>query len=243
MEIANCRLRLNKVGSDVPLKDVTPAEAMFLHIIHGPQNGGMSFGEEFSKIEVVGTAQIDTGKTKKVVTVVGQPEKIVKGKLLKSAVPAQTVKGKQLTPATLPQIIPAVGAIGLPGTPEFVAPVPSKTIPAVAATYEPDIVVPAQEEVREADTVIPAVEEKSHEEKILSPRTDAQELKRLSVKYNGARNKKNEPIINTIWPDKLNPKLPQNFKDIDWTAASELGAGTELGGLNYATGGIAQTAL
>lgn len=182
MEIANCRLRLNKVGSDVPLKDVTPAEAMFLHIIHGPQNGGMSFGEEFSKIEVVGQAMV----------VAQVPDKV--------------------EPDTN---VPAKAAVGVAGQPNFVAAVPASVVKGKVVSTKEGLV----------------------------PRTDAQELKRLSAKYNGARNKKNEPIINTIWPDKLNPKLPQNFKDIDWTAASELGAGTELGGLNYATGGIAQTTL
>jgi hypothetical protein len=58
MEIANGRLRLNKVGSDVPIKDFTPAEAMLLHILHGPANGGLTFGEEFKHIEVVGTAKV-----------------------------------------------------------------------------------------------------------------------------------------------------------------------------------------
>jgi hypothetical protein len=33
---------------------------MLLHILHGPVNGGESFGEEFAKIEVVGTAKVVT---------------------------------------------------------------------------------------------------------------------------------------------------------------------------------------
>ena len=116
MEIANVRLRLNKLGSDVPIKDVTPAEAMFLHILHSPYNGGLTFGEEFSKIDVVGTAKVATGKTKRVIVQEAIPEKIVKGAMLKPAVeaqlvegsvikaptPEQRIKGKLLTPEVTP---------------------------------------------------------------------------------------------------------------------------------------------
>jgi hypothetical protein len=133
MEIANVRVRLTKVGSDVPLKDVTPAEALLLHILHGPSNGGLTFGDEFDKIEVVGTAQV-------------------------------VEKGKP------------------------------------------------------------------------RPRKDTEELRRLLGKYNGARNNKNEPIINSIWPDKLNPKLPQAFKELDWQAIGS--TGIETAAVNYATGGL-----
>ena len=133
MEIANVRVRLTKVGSDVPLKDVTPAEALLLHILHGPSNGGLTFGDEFDKIEVVGTAQVvENGKPR--------------------------------------------------------------------------------------------------------PRKDAEELRRLLGKYNGARNNKNEPIINSIWPDKLNPKLPQTFKELDWQVIGS--TGIETAAVNYATGGL-----
>lgn len=182
MEIANVRLRLNKVGSDVPLKDVTPAEAMFLHIIHGPMNGGMSFGEEFNKIEVVGEA-------------------MVKGQVPDKVAPDTIIVAK-------PQV-------GIVGQPNFVAAIAASTVKGEVLSTKEGLI----------------------------PRTNAQELKRLSAKYNGARNKKNEPIINTIWPDKLNPQMPQRFSDINWTDASALGAGTELGGLNYATGNVADTKI
>lgn len=58
MEIAIVRLHLNKQGDDLPKNDVTPAEAMFLHVLHGPYSGGKTFGDEFSKITVVGTAMV-----------------------------------------------------------------------------------------------------------------------------------------------------------------------------------------
>jgi hypothetical protein len=138
MEIANVRVRLNKVGSDVPLKDVTPAEAMFLHILHGPSNGGLSFGEEFRHIEVVGKALVvENGKSR--------------------------------------------------------------------------------------------------------DRTDAEELRRLSAKYGQARDKDNKPILNSVWPDRLNPKLPATFKEIKWLEVGSLGI--ETAAVNYATGALATPTL
>ncbi len=139
MEIANCRLRLNKVGSDVPLTDVTPAEAMFLHILHGPSNGGLSFGEEFNHIKVVGAAK-----------------------------------------------------------------------------------------VKNADGT-------------LRDRTPAEEYRRLAGKYSGARDKTNKPIIETIWPDRLNPKMPNTFKEVQWQEVAS--AGIETAAVNYATGGLASSVV
>ena len=133
MEIANVRVRLSKDGSDVPKNDVTPAEAMFLHILHQANNGGLTFGDEFKHIKVIGQAMVQEGEK-------------------------------------------------------------------------------------------------------LRPRTDAEELRRLANKYNQARNKKNEPIINEVWPDKFNPKLPQTFKDIPWATASA--SGIEPAAVNYATGQV-----
>ena len=113
MEIANVRLRLTKVGSDVPIQGVTPAEAMLLHILHGPSNGGLSFGEEFKNITVVGTAKVQVkaaipeereedfttpataeqripgskpGEADKIIP--AKPPQLVRGKVLKPAVPA-----------------------------------------------------------------------------------------------------------------------------------------------------------
>jgi hypothetical protein len=149
MEIANARLRLNKVGSDVPLVNITPAEAMFLHIIHGPSNGGSTFGEEFEKLTVVGTAKV------------------------------------QVSPA----VVDEDGKITKPA--------------------------------------------------VLRDRTDAEELRRLTAKYSGARTKDNKPIIDGIWPDKFSPKLPQTFKDIKWMEVSANASGVELAAVNYATGGLA----
>lgn len=57
MQIADARIRLNKLGSDVPVKGVTPAEAVLLHILHQGNNGGNTFGEEMDKIKILGDAR------------------------------------------------------------------------------------------------------------------------------------------------------------------------------------------
>lgn len=246
MEIANVRLRLNKFGSDVPLYDVTPAEAMFLHILHGPNNGGLSFGEEFSKIEVVGSAKVDSGKKKRVIVKEATPQKIVKGAMIKPAVPEQIIPGeviKEAIPEKREKGKLLHAEVGKPGEPGF-----------VPAKYEPDTITPAQTEVRSAghkilaqaaqyapDQIIPAEEAEVKDEPILVDRTDRQELMRLAKKYNQARNKENKPIIDSIWTDKLNPKLPQTFKDIDWKEVAEATAGIETATVNYVTGQIAKT--
>lgn len=191
MEIANCRLRLNKVGSDIPLNDITPAEAMLLHILHGVHNGGLTFGEEFKKIEIIGSAMVDTGKTKTVV-VAEATEAVYETKIIEPAVPQ---KG---------------------------------TIPAKAAVTEKVLVTPAIEEV-------------TSEQKVLRDRTDVEELNRLRVKYGTAKNKENKSIIDSIWPDRFNPKLPQKFSELKW---QEIGsAGIEVAPVNYATGGLATAVL
>ena len=178
MEVANARLVLNKVGSDVPLLNITPAEAMLLHILHGVNNGGNTFGEEFAKIQLIGSAKVETGKQ----------------------IP------DQVKPA-----IPAKPAVGQPGQPSYQ--------PAVAAV--PEEVLTTKPELRD--------------------RTDVEELNRLRKKYNQARNKENKPIIDSVWPDRFNPKLPQTFKDINW---KEVGSsGIEVADVNYATGGLAQKTL
>ncbi len=138
MEVANVRCRLNKVGSDVPINDVTPAEAMLLHVLHGPANGGSTFGEEMDKIDIKGTAKVNEG-------------------------------GK------------------------------------------------------------------------LRDRTDAEEYRRLAGKYNGARDKTNKLIIESVWPDRFNPKLPQKFSDVKWQEVAS--AGLETAAVNYATGGLASSVV
>ena len=183
MEIANVWLRLTKEGSDVPLKDVTPAQAMFLHILHQNNNGGLSFGEEFSKITVTGTA---------IVIDVPAVEEVREADYVTAAQPA-------------------VGEVGKPG---------------YRAAIPPQMVKGA--------VLAEAVSAKTH------PRTDAEELARLSRLYSGARDKKNEPVINSVWPDKFNPKLPQTFASIPWKTASQ--SGIETAPLNYATGNVATSA-
>jgi hypothetical protein len=141
MEVANVRLVLNKLGDDVPLKDVTPAECAFLHIVHGIANGGKTFGEDMDKIEVIGTAKV------------------------------KEASGK------------------------------------------------------------------------LRDRTDVEELIRLGSKYSGARQKDGTLIIDKVWPNKLDPKLPQKFSDIQWQQVTAATQGIVQAPLNYATGAIATPAL
>ena len=248
MEIANVRLRLNKIGSDVPLKDVTPAEAMFLHILHGPYNGGLTFGEEFSKIDIVGTAKVATGKTKRVIVQEAVPEKIVKGVMLKPAVEAQIVPGDVIKPAEPEKRVPGKPAQGTPGTPGFVAATPDVVTPAQPEQRAPGYQIAAQPAQYAPDQIIPAVDAVVKDEPILVDRTDVQELNRLRGKYSGARTKENKPIINEIWTDRLNPKLPQKFSDINWTEVAQATAGVETAPVNYvtdsnyaSTGGIVQT--
>lgn len=149
MQTANARLRLNKVGSDVPITGLTPAEALVLHILHQGNNGGSTFGEEFEKI---------TDKKECVVV---------------------------LEPA-----VPAVGEVGKPGY-----------VPAKAA--------------------------------VTRPRTDVEELRRLTAKYGANVNKKGDKIIKLIWPG-MDVKLPQTFDQLDWKNLQY--DGVEVAPVNYATG-------
>jgi len=103
--------------------------------------------------------------------------------------------------------------------------------------------VAAKNAVTKEVLVKPAVVEVTHEEPLLRDRTDAEELRRLYGKYNGARDKNSKPIIETIWPDRFNPKLPQTFKDIKWAEVGASAAGVELAAINYATGALATPSL
>jgi hypothetical protein len=171
MQVANVRLRLSKTGNDVPLKDVTPAEAMLLHILHGPFNGGSSFGEKQEKIEVVGEALVGADVPDKV-----EPDR-------------------------------NIAAVGKPGEANY-----------QAARVEKGKVLSTKKGTR--------------------ARTDAEELARLRAKYSMAKDKTLTPIVDKVWPDKFNPKLPQKFEDIDWKQASS--SGIETANLNYVTGGLPQ---
>ena len=75
MQIANVRLRLNKVGSDVPVVGCTPAEALVLHVLHQGNNGGSTFGDEMDKINILpGEASIACDEpAKPAVGEVGKP--------------------------------------------------------------------------------------------------------------------------------------------------------------------------
>lgn len=193
MEVANCRVTLNKYGSDVPLTHITPAQAIVLHTLHGPLNGGRTFGDEFSKIQVVGTAMVDTGKTERKLKLLAQPAK------------------------THQEIISA--QVSEPGKPDFKAQVVQTVVdtPAQDAIYED---VP-----------------------ILAERTPSQELARLRKVYGQAKNSKGELIIDKIWADKLNPKMPLTFKEINWQEVGDLATSPELqpAQLNYVTGALSRT--
>ena len=227
MEIANARVRLNKVGSDVPVKDITPAEAMLLHILHGTANGGLTFGEEFKHIEIVGTAKV---QVKAAVAEVREPdyytpavpEHRLPGKIIKEAKPLQVIAAKA-----------AVPPVGNPGNPNYKPMQPAveaKIIPAEPEVREPDQVTPSRppQLVRGAiiQEAVPAV---------LRNRTNAEERRRLAAKYQ-ARNKDNKFIIDEVWPDKISPNLPATFKDVPWASASS--ANIEAASVNYVTGSV-----
>jgi hypothetical protein len=178
MQVANVRLRLNKVGSDVPLKDVTPAEAMLLHILHGPSCGGSTFGEKMEKIEIIGEALMATDVPDKI-----EPDKT----------------------------IPAKPQIGKPGDSDYQAPQSAQVIKGAVLSYK----------------------------KGVRPRTDVEELTRLRTKYIMAKDKNLKPIIDIVFPDKFNPKLPQTFAEVQWKEAASVPI--ETASLNYVTGGLTQT--
>ena len=138
MEVAKTRLVLNKLGSDVPKDDVTPAEALLLHVLHGPNNGGKTFTEKMDNFSVVGQAMIQEGEKQR-------------------------------------------------------------------------------------------------------PRTDVEEVARLRRKYSQAQNKERKLIVDLLWPDKFNVKLPQTFKELKWTDIAQATQGIEVAALNYVTGVPVQT--
>jgi len=194
MEDANVRVVLNKFGSDVPMTDVTPAEAILLHTLHGPHNGGRTFGDEFRNIKVVGVAKISSGKT----------------------------ESKQVAPAIAEQsheevVTLAAGIVGQQGYKPAVTKkvIDREEVPAVFADFP-----------------------------VLVDRTPAQELARLRAKYAQAKNSKGELIVGTLWADRMNPKMPEKFSDINWAEIGELSSAPELqaASINYVTGSLVRTA-
>lgn len=214
MEVGNCRLIMEKVGNDVPLFNVTPAECQFLHIIHNSRNGGKTFGEKMDNIEVIGTAMVDTGQREKVITKEAIPTQTIRGKVIKDAIPEQLIKGK-----------PPVGKVG---DPNYQAAIPDTRIPAQPEQKEPDVVVPEQPE-------------QSYMKPILRVRTSAEEYRRLASKYNGAKDKTNTPIIRQVFPDKN--KLPERFSELVWPDITADASEIATAPLNYATGALATTQL
>lgn len=150
MEVANVRVRLDKLGSDVPKTGVTPAEALVLHVLHQANNGGSTFGEDMAKIEVL------DGEAETVVVV-------------------EEAKGR-------------------PYSKEFV---PAET--------------------------------RAHR------RTNVEEFRRLASKYGSLTNKKGDKILTLIFPDRLNPKLPEKFSDLNWKEIQF--NGLEMGSFDYGTSG------
>lgn len=125
MQVGTLRVRLNKVGSDVPVTSATPAEALVLHILHQQNNGGSTYGDKMENIDV------------------------------------------------------------------------------------------AKTEIQ---------------------RTDAEELNRLQSKYGRLKTKEGKSILSMLWPDRLNPKLPQKFSDLKW--ADIHFDGVEVAAVNYSTGAV-----
>lgn len=136
MEKATVRIRLNKVGSDVPKVGVTPAEATILHILHQANNGGSTFGEDMDKIYV----------------------------------------------------------------------------------------------------------NKDKDGKVIDYKIDhAVELNRLTALYGHVITKKGEPILNLVFPDRMNPKLPEKFSDLNW--ANIQFDGSKIASVNMVTGKPVDAAL
>ena len=119
MQVANVRLRLNKNGSDIPLFNVTPAEAVILHVLHQGNNGGMTFGEQFEKIEVLPNPAFDRVE-------VIEEEKIVPGSPEVPGTPSQEVVGTPDKPGYKP-FVP--GKAFIPATPDKTIPAVTKPIP------------------------------------------------------------------------------------------------------------------
>lgn len=247
MEIANARLRLNKFGSDVPVKDMTPAEALVLHVLHQANNGGSTFGEEFEKIDIKGEAQTVTGMTdgKVIPAVPAQPA--IEGRPAIAGKPAVAYKPAVEPVAYRAAVLgkPAIAAqlaVGNPGEPGY-----KPAVEAVAAMpFQPEVKeVKAQPEVpaQEAVAAIPAIEAGAAVEAISEqvippkpierPRTDVEEFRRLTAKYGRNVNKKGERILKLIWPE-MSPKLPQKFSELDWKNLNY--DGVEVGAVNYITG-------
>lgn len=106
MQIANARLRLNKFGSDVPMSDMTPAEAVVLHVLHQANNGGSTFGEEFEKISILtGEATTQTGMTEE--QVIPAVEAVAAKPAVGEVGKPEYVAAVAATPAKPEQIIPA----------------------------------------------------------------------------------------------------------------------------------------
>ena len=66
------------------------------------------------------------------------------------------------------------------------------------------------------------------------PRTHSQELRRLTAKYGHNVNKQAQKIVTLLWPNKMNPSLPEKFADLNWREITY--DGLEVASLNYATG-------
>lgn len=229
MELANGRLRLNKAGNDVPIIGLTPAEALVLHVLHQANNGGSTFGEEFEKIQVTGEAQ----------TVVGvSPEEIIPAVEAVPAVeacPAVAAKPAVAYKPAVPHKPATVGtpAVGTPSTPSYK--------PAIAGTPEipgqPEVLAQDAVEAQPAVAAVAAVAAQPQKVKPAvtktRPRTDVEEVRRLTAKYGRNVNKKGDRILKLIWPE-MSPKLPQKFSDLDWKNLNF--DGVEVGAVNYATG-------
>jgi hypothetical protein len=217
MQIANARLRLNKVGSDVPVTGITPAEALVLHVLHQSNNGGSTFGEDFDKIDIQGDALVVTGN---------EPETVVEEV---HAVPYQAARPAVAAVTGRPPVpaIPAQPQVGIPGQVGYK--------PAVAAVAEVAGIeaIPAQDAVAEVKATAYQPKKTIPGKQITRLRTDVEEVRRLTAKYGGCVNKKGDKIVKLIWPE-MSPRLPQLFSELDWKGIQY--DGTEVAAINYLTG-------
>jgi hypothetical protein len=222
MQIANARLRLNKVGSDVPITGVTPAEALVLHVLHQANNGGSTFGEDFDKIDIQGEALVES-------QIPDMVQPAIPAISYQPAKPATApVQGRPYIPGK-PAVI-GVLAQGTPGQPGYVAGVEG----------QPEVLGVAAIPYTPAQDAVPEIKARAYQpERVLTyktgtrPRTDVEEIRRLTAKYGNCVNKRGDKIVKLIWPE-MSPKLPQKFSELDWKGIQY--DGTEVAAINYLTG-------
>jgi hypothetical protein len=83
---------------------------------------------------------------------------------------------------------------------------------------------------------------KDKDGKVIDYKVDhAAELNRLTALYGNVITKKGEPILNLVFSDRMNPKLPEKFSDLKW--ANIQFDGSKIASVNMVTGKPVDAAL